>query len=128
MDDMNKKRILIVDDSATMRMLISMTIRKVVPAFITEAVNVVDAIGKLEKQDFDLVLTDIMMPEMDGTQLISKIRRAMNKEIPIIIITTKGEEKDRDLGMSLGANGYITKPVNGQEIKNTILRFLRKEV
>jgi len=124
MGDVDRKRILVVDDSATMRMLISMTIRKVVPAFITEAVNGVDAIGKLEKQDFDLVLTDIMMPEMDGTQLISRIRRTMNKEIPIIIISTRGEESDRDLGMSLGANGYITKPVNGQQLKDTISKFL----
>jgi CheY-like chemotaxis protein len=124
MGNIDRKRILVVDDSATMRMLISMTIRKVVPAFITEAFNGIDAIGKLEKQDFDLILTDIMMPEMDGTQLISRIRETLNKEIPIIIITTKGEEGDRDLGMSLGANGYITKPINGQQLKDTISKFL----
>ncbi len=124
MGNIERKRILVVDDSATMRMLISMTIRKVVPAIITEAVNGVDAMGKLEKQDFDLVLTDIMMPEMDGTQLIKRIRGTLNKEIPIIIITTKGEESDRDLGMFLGANGYITKPVNGNQLKDTISKYL----
>lgn len=124
MKNVAEKRILVVDDSTTMRMLITMTIKKIVPSVITEAVNGVDAIGKIEKQDFDLVLTDIMMPEMDGTQLISMIRGPLNREIPIIIITTKGEESDRDLGMSLGANGYITKPVNGQQLKDAILKFL----
>ncbi|MEK6692747.1 MAG: response regulator [Nitrospirota bacterium] len=126
MNNGDKKRILVVDDSTTMRMLITMTIKKIVPSVITEAVNGVDAIGKIEKQDFDLVLTDIMMPEMDGTQLISMIRGSLNREIPIIIITTKGEEGDRDLGLSLGANGYITKPVNGHELKETILKYLLK--
>lgn len=126
MNNGDKKRILVVDDSTTMRMLITMTIKKIVPSVITEAVNGVDAIGKIEKQDFDLVLTDIMMPEMDGTQLISMIRGSLNRDIPIIIITTKGEEGDRDLGLSLGANGYITKPVNGHELKETILKYLLK--
>lgn len=124
MDNGNRKKILVVDDSATMRMLISMTIRKIVPASITEAVNGIDAIGKLEKQDYDLILTDVTMPEMDGTQLVSKIRGSLNKEVPIIIITTKGEEGDRDLGLSLGANGYITKPINGHELKETVMKFL----
>ena len=64
------------------------------------------------------------MPEMDGTQLVEKIRGPLNKNMPIIIITTEGEEKHRDLGLSLGANGYITKPVNSYELKNTVLRFL----
>lgn len=124
MENIERKKILVVDDSATMRMLISMTIRKVVPAFITEAVNGVDAIRKLETQDFDLVLTDITMPEMDGLQLINRIRKTMNKEIPIIIVSTRGEEKDRDLGISLGANGYITKPVNNLQLKEAISKFL----
>jgi two-component system chemotaxis response regulator CheY len=122
---MKNKKILIVDDSATMRMFLSMTIKKTAAGIsLTEAVNGVDAVEKLKKDNFDLVLTDINMPEMDGTQLVEKIRGPLNKNMPIIIITTEGEEKHRDLGLSLGANGYITKPVNSYELKNTVLRFL----
>ena len=122
---MKNKKILIVDDSATMRMFLSMTIKKTAAGIsLTEAVNGVDAVEKLKKDNFDLVLTDINMPEMDGTQLVEKIRGSLNKNMPIIIITTEGEEKHRDLGLSLGANGYITKPVNSYELKNTVLRFL----
>lgn len=118
------KKVLIVDDSATMRMLLSTTIRKTLAVNVTEAVNGVDAIEKLQKHDFDLVLTDMNMPEMDGAQLVGKIRSSLNKNIPIIIITTKGEEGDRDLGLSLGANGYLTKPIIAQELKDTVSGFL----
>ena len=49
----------------------------------------------------------------------------MNRDMPIIVVTTKGEEKDRELGLSLGANGYITKPVNGHNLREVVIKFLR---
>lgn len=118
-------KILVVDDSATMRMFLSMTLKRVFADIsITEAENGVDAIRKLQAQDVDIVLTDMMMPEMNGLQLIENIRRLLNKDVPIIVITTKGEEKDRELGLSLGANGYITKPVSGNKLKDEVSKFL----
>jgi len=118
-------KILVVDDSATMRMFLSMTLKRVFADIsITEAENGVDAIKKMQAQDVDLVLTDMMMPEMNGLQLIENIRKLLNKDVPIIVITTKGEEKDRELGLSLGANGYITKPVSGNKLKDEVLKFL----
>lgn len=118
-------KILVVDDSATMRMFLSMTLKRTFSDIsITEAENGVDAIKKLQAQDVDLVLTDMMMPEMNGLQLIENIRKLLNKDVPIIVITTKGEEKDRELGLSLGANGYITKPVSGNKLKDEVLKFL----
>lgn len=119
-----EKRILVVDDSATMRMLISTILKKIVTASIAEAVNGVDAIKKIGNQDYDLVLTDMVMPEMDGAELIVKIRSFLQKSMPIIIVTTKGEEEDRDKGLLLGANGYITKPVNAHELKEIVLKYL----
>lgn len=125
MEKMDNKKILVVDDSATMRMLISMTVRKVLTGLsVTEAVNGADAVEKLQKQDFALVLTDMNMPEMDGAQLISWIRSSGRKHVPIAVITTKGQEKDRDFGLSLGANGYLTKPVKGNELKELVLKFV----
>ncbi len=118
-------KILVVDDSATMRMFLSMTLKRVFADIsITEAENGLDAIEKLRAQDVDIVLTDMMMPEMNGLQLIENIRKLLNKDVPIIVITTKGEEKDRELGLSLGANGYITKPVSGNKLKDEVLKFL----
>ncbi|MEK6657961.1 MAG: response regulator [Nitrospirota bacterium] len=118
-------KILVVDDSATMRMFLSMTLKRVFADItITEAENGVDAIKKMQTQDVDLVLTDMMMPEMNGLQLIENIRKLLNKDVPIIVITTKGEEENRELGLSLGANGYITKPVSGNKLKDEVLKFL----
>lgn len=121
----NKINILIVDDSATMRMLLSVTIKKSVPgAGLSEAVNGVDALAKLQSRPFDLILTDMDMPEMDGAQLIRELRENLKSSIPVIIITTKGKENDVDLGMSLGANGYITKPINSLKLKEYITKFI----
>jgi CheY-like chemotaxis protein len=120
-----KKRILIVDDSATMRMLLSLTVKKtILGVALTEAENGLDALEKLRKDEYDLVLTDMQMPEMNGAQLVSAIRNDLSKNLPVIIVTTKGDEKDRDFGMSLGASGYITKPIDGAELKSAVMKFL----
>lgn len=126
MEEKTKRSILVVDDSATMRMYLSLTIRKIMNGVsITEAINGVDALAKMRGRDFDLVLTDMMMPEMDGVQLTNSIRTSLNSSIPIIIITTKGEEEARDYGLSQGANTYITKPVNVHELRDAVLNFLQ---
>lgn len=119
------RRILVVDDSATMRMYISMTIIKFASGIsITEAVNGADALEKMRDQEFDLVLTDMMMPVMDGAGLIDGIRRSLNRTTPIIIITTRGEERERNAGLSSGANGYITKPLKVHELREAVSKFL----
>lgn len=126
MKALSGKHILVVDDSALMRMLISVTMKKFMrEVTVTEAVNGVDAITKMQNQDFDLILTDMVMPEMDGLRMIREIRGTMNKTVPIVFVTTKGEEGERELGLSLGADSYITKPVNPHELIGTVLRFLK---
>ena len=121
----NIKNVLVVDDSATMRMLISMSIRKVRDSIrITEAESGLAALSRMKQQDFDLVFTDMQMPEMDGGSLIQRIREHVSKDLPIIIITTQGKEHARDLGLSKGANGYLTKPVNTHELRETVMRYL----
>jgi CheY-like chemotaxis protein len=128
MKELNNKNILVVDDSATMRLLISMTIKRVSAGItVTEAVNGIDAVKKLRIQYFDLVLTDMIMPEMDGSELIKQIRNSLRMDVPIIIITTKGGEEDRDKGLNLGANGYVTKPIAGHELKEMVLKCLLTE-
>ncbi len=118
------KRVLVVDDSETVRMFIFFHLIKLLPgAQLIEAVNGVDALEKLKQQDCDLVLTDMNMPEMDGAGFISAVRNELKKDMPIVVITTKGEQKDREQGLALGANGYITKPLNILKFRETILKY-----
>ncbi len=119
------KTVLLVDDSTIMRMVITMNLRRLLGVTIIEAVDGQDALKKLADRSFDLVLTDMNMPVMDGASLIRYIRTQLASDVPIVIITTRGENKDRDIGMSLGANGYITKPVDMKELMWTVLTFLR---
>jgi DNA-binding response OmpR family regulator len=74
-------------------------------------------------EPFDLVVTDINMPRMHGLAFIEKVRKE-GRDIPIIIVTTMGGEKDREMGMELGANAYVTKPVNGVKLGETIQSLL----
>lgn len=118
------KSILITDDSAIMRMFLVINLKRMVKVNISEAVNGIDALAKLKGGKFDLLLTDMNMPEMDGAQLVRHVRLGLKSDMPIVIITTKGEVKDRDIGMSLGANSYLTKPVNPAELIKTVLSHL----
>jgi two-component system chemotaxis response regulator CheY len=114
--NLSNKKILLADDSSIMRMVLVMHLKRFTGAQITEAVNGQEALTLLTQEKFDLLLTDINMPEMSGIELVRHLRMGLKNDIPIIIITTKGEEKDRDLGISLGANSYLTKPVNVKDL------------
>jgi two-component system chemotaxis response regulator CheY len=119
------KKVLVADDSQTMRMFIMFQLIKMLPGVqIIEADNGAAAVEKLMKQDIDLILTDMNMPIMDGAGVIRAVRMGLKKSTPIIVITTKGEKNDRERGMALGANGYITKPLNIREFREMILKFL----
>jgi DNA-binding response OmpR family regulator len=118
------KRILVVDDSTTMRQLIKMVLMKQVACEIVEAQDGLDALGKLKAGGFDLVVTDVNMPRLDGLGLVQGIRESLKSAVPVIIVTTKGGEADRDRGMQLGANAYLTKPLNGAQIVKTVGELL----
>ena len=118
---LSHKKILLADDSNIMRMVLVMHLKRFTGAQITEVVNGKDALVKLTQESFDLLLTDINMPEMNGIELVRHVRTGLKSAIPIIIITTKGEVKDRDLGMSLGANSYLTKPINVKDLVMSVV-------
>jgi two-component system chemotaxis response regulator CheY len=119
------KRVLVADDSQTMRMFILFHLIKMLPGVqIMEAENGVIAIDKLMREDVDLILTDMNMPELDGAGVIRAVRQGLKKPTPIIVITTKGEKQDRERGLALGASGYITKPLNIREFRETVLKFI----
>lgn len=108
---------LVVEDSPTMRQLITFALKRVRGAKIVEASDGIDALKKLSAARFDLVLTDINMPIMDGLKLVSLIRSDENhRSMPIIIITTEGADEDRKKGLALGANAYLPKPIQTAEL------------
>ena len=125
---MSNKSLLVVDDSATMRQLLCMTLTRVdgiTQANITEASDGREALDKLKSGRFDLVLTDIRMPRMDGLEFIRSVRSELNDQaLPIIIISTKGAEEDVQLGMNLGANGYLSKPISMPQLREMVTTFL----
>lgn len=122
---MDKKRLLVVDDSPTMRNLLTFHLKRIPNINILEAENGVDALAKLQESAFDLIVTDINMPVMDGLKLISAVRsEGKTKDIPIIIITTKGQEEDRKRGLELGADAYIAKPINSINLIDVTTRLL----
>ncbi len=114
--DNTKKSILIVDDSRAVRQLLKMVIGRNMDSVLTEAEDGQAAYEMLKKNRFDLIITDINMPRMSGLSLLSRIRGEMESDIPIIIVTTMGHEGDRDVGLKMGANTYITKPINGNNL------------
>lgn len=88
------------------------------------AFNGLEAIGILHQEDIQLVLMDIMMPEMDGISAMVKIREESN--VPVILLTAKGEDTDKILGLNVGADDYITKPFNPVEMLARVRSQLRR--
>jgi two-component system chemotaxis response regulator CheY len=120
---MNQYNILIVEDSPTMRQLISFALKRLRGVRVVEANDGVDGLRKLSGEKFQLIFTDINMPIMDGLKLVSLVRNDANyRETPIVVITTEGAMEDRERALALGANDYITKPIQ----PNHILEVARK--
>jgi len=123
---MSDYNVLIVEDSPTMRQLIAFALKRIRGVRIVEANDGVDGLKKLSSERFDLILTDINMPIMDGLKLVSLVRNDANyKSIPIVVITTEGAQEDRERALALGANDYITKPIQPTKILDVARTLLR---
>ena len=122
--DNSKIHILIVDDDNKIRDLLKQYLKNN-NFFVSTAINASDAEEKLKIVKFDLAIIDIMMPGKDGLQLTKEIRE--NIDLPIILLTAKGEAEDRVRGLELGAEDYLPKPFEPKElllrIKNVIKRI-----
>ena len=122
---MTNLKVLVVEDSPTMRQLIVFALKRIRGLQITEANDGVGGLKKLSAEKFDLILTDINMPIMDGLKLVSLIRNdPQYKEVPVVVITTEGAQEDRDRALALGANEYITKPIQTAKIIEVVRRLL----
>ncbi len=91
---------------------------------LTHAMNGADGLVALEKSEFDVVLLDYMMPEMDGLEVIRQIRP--KRDIPILMLTARGDDADRIVGLELGADDYVTKPFNPRELLARLRALMRR--
>ncbi len=91
---------------------------------VYEAYNGREAVELLKEKEIHLVLMDIMMPEMDGIAAMVKIRESSN--VPVILLTAKGEDTDKVLGLTVGADDYVTKPFNPVELQARVKSQLRR--
>jgi len=116
--------ILIVDDSASMRQMVSFTL-KGAGYDVVEAVDGVDALSKAKGKDFNIVVTDVNMPNMDGISLIRELRTlASYKFTPLLMLTTESDGTKKAEGKSAGATGWMVKPFNPEQLLATVQKVL----
>jgi len=123
---MASMKILIVDDSITIRRIISNALKTVGFPETVEAVNGKDALEKLTSNKIDFIITDWNMPEMNGLDLIKEVRaNPVYSSMPILMITTRGTERDVVEALQAKVNSYIMKPFTPQELKEKMEGILK---
>ena len=123
---MNKGKILVVDDEDAIRELIVFNLEQ--QNFdVLEALDGIEAIDKVKLEKPDLILLDVMLPKMDGLEVCQKLRYSKEfAHIPIIMLTARGEEVDRVLGLEIGADDYVTKPFSPRELVARVKAMFRR--
>jgi DNA-binding response OmpR family regulator len=120
---MMSARILVVDDEPSVVNLIAYNLRKAHYQVLT-ALNGRDALAQAQQGQPDLILLDLMIPEMDGVEVCRELRKT--SDVPIIMVTARGEEMDRVIGLELGADDYICKPFSVRELLARVKTVLRR--
>jgi two-component system chemotaxis response regulator CheY len=126
-------RILVVEDSVSMRSFVRNALesdsRSSAALEVVEASSGFEALRLLPRGPYDLVITDINMPDINGLELISFIRKSeLHNKTPVLIISTQSSERDRARGLSLGANGYLPKPFTPEVLQDEVWRVLASDV
>lgn len=122
-EEIERRRILVVDDEERMVRFIRLNLEHD-GYLVTEAFNGKQAIQKMREALPDLILLDVMMPDLDGFEVLEMIREISN--VPIIMLTAKGEEDDRVRGLEKGADDYVTKPFSPRELVSRVKAVLRR--
>src|SRR6266853_596276 len=116
-------RILLVDDEQSIQTLLSYPLRK--DGYeVVRAADGREALDRFSEQTFDLVVLDVMLPQLDGLEVCRRLRA--RSAVPIIMLTAKSEEIDKVLGLELGADDYITKPFSMREFRSRVKAALRR--
>ncbi len=119
------KKILVAEDSATMRGLIISTLEAMEFCEVVEACNGFEALRALPREKVDLIITDINMPDINGLELVNFCRsNVLYAQTPVIIISTEGSERDREKGLALGADAYLIKPFLPEDLQQLVHKLL----
>lgn len=120
------KNALVVEDSAIMREIIVSSLAAFPDISAVEVPNGFEALKILPQRNFDIILTDINMPDINGLELLSFIKNHPNyRTIPVVIISTEKSDADRKRGLALGADDYLTKPFDPRDLELVIRKLLR---
>jgi two-component system chemotaxis response regulator CheY len=122
-------RILLVEDSSSMRAYVRAALEAAVelgdPVSVVEAASGFDALRLLPRAVYDLVITDINMPDINGLELIRFVRgSAHHREVPVLIISTQSAERDRERGLALGADAFLAKPFTPEALVRAVSQSL----
>ncbi|GBE01312.1 hypothetical protein BMS3Bbin06_01565 [bacterium BMS3Bbin06] len=122
------KRILIVEDSDSTRSMIRTMVEDLGEEYLVfDTGNGFEALKLLPTEDFNMIITDINMPDINGLELINFIKtNPRYRDIPLIIVSTERSEEDRNRGLALGADAYITKPFKPEELQETVKQIIQK--
>lgn len=121
----NVLKILIVDDSKVMREMIVACLRGVTGLEFAQAASGLEAIERLSLATFDLMFLDLNMPDIGGFEVVEFVRsQDQLKELPIVVVTTRGEEATRTRALQLGASSFMTKPFNPEQIVSELRALL----
>jgi two-component system chemotaxis response regulator CheY len=120
------EHVLIVEDSPTMRALLVTALEGLSrPVKLTEVASGFEALRRLPQERFDLIVTDINMPDINGLELASFLRRnPAYASVPLVIVSTEGSERDRDKGIALGADAYHVKPFDPADLQRIVESLL----
>jgi two-component system chemotaxis response regulator CheY len=120
--------ILIVEDSPTMRSLLTALLEELGGQIkITQAESGFEALRHLPREQYDLIVTDINMPDINGLELVSFVKsNSSYRDIPLIIVSTESSERDRDKGLDLGADAYLVKPFEPDELRDLVSALLER--
>lgn len=119
------RRILAVDDSASVRQMVGFTLRKA-GYEVTESVDGEGGLDKVGEEKFDLIITDLNMPNVDGIQLIPAVRKKAGCSfVPILMLTTESQAEKKAAGRKAGATGWIVKPFNAEQLISVFQKLVK---
>jgi two-component system chemotaxis response regulator CheY len=119
------RNVLIVEDSKAIRSMIRVSLEETGGFFAVEAGNGFEALKTLPTRRFDLIITDINMPDINGLELIGFVKSNPEyKDIPLVIVSTEKSDEDKKRGLALGASGYVVKPFTKKDLMSMIQNVL----
>ena len=119
-------RVLVVEDSGAMRAFVRAALEEELGAEVHESPSGLLALKRIPRESFDLVLVDVNMPDLNGLELVAFLRKqSAHSATPVVLMSTESSKRDRERGMALGANAFLSKPFGVEELCNVVRETLR---